>query len=97
VGGLSEVREIEVRKVGMKEVRVKADTVRADQVRAERAIKVRAIKVRAIKVRAIKVRRMFKFHHRQVQLKYLEALGMFDYQEIANPGFVVVITVAYVY
>jgi hypothetical protein len=92
VGGLSEVREIEVRKVGMKEVRVKADTVRADQVRAERAIK-----VRAIKVRAIKVRRMFKFHHRQVQLKYLEALGMFDYQEIANPGFVVVITVAYVY
>jgi hypothetical protein len=87
VGGLSEVREIEVRKVGMKEVRVKADTVRAE----------RAIKVRAIKVRAIKVRRMFKFHHRQVQLKYLEALGMFDYQEIANPGFVVVITVAYVY
>jgi hypothetical protein len=85
--GLSEVREIEVRKVGMKEVRVKADTVRAE----------RAIKVRAIKVRAIKVRRMFKFHHRQVQLKYLEALGMFDYQEIANPGFVVVITVAYVY
>lgn len=84
---MSEVREIEVRKVGMKEVRVKADTVRADQVRAERAIK----------VRAIKVRRMFKFHHRQVQLKYLEALGMFDYQEIANPGFVVVITVAYVY
>lgn len=84
---MSEVREIEVRKVGMKEVRVKADTVRADQVRAERAIK----------VRAIKVRRMFKFHHRQVQLKYLEALGMFEYQEIANPGFVVVITVAYVY
>jgi hypothetical protein len=80
---VSEVREIEIRKVGMKEVRVKAGTVRAvradhvaervDKVRADRVIEVRAIK-------AIKVERMFEFHHRQAQLKYLEALGMFEYQ-----------------
>jgi acyl-CoA thioesterase FadM len=40
---------------------------------------------------------MSGFHHRQAQLKYLEALGMFDYQEMASPRSVVVIRVACVY
>jgi len=40
---------------------------------------------------------MFEFNHGQAQLKYLEALGMFDLQAIASPRFVVVIRVAYVY
>jgi hypothetical protein len=92
-GGVSEVSEVEVRKVEMKEVRVKAGTVRAaraDQVRAESIDKIRAD-------RAIEVRGTFKFHHGQAQLKYLEALEMFDDQETASSRFVVVIIVVYVY